>query len=339
MRALVYKEKPQAVKDFPVPQRREDEALIRVLKAGICSTDLEITRGYMSFSGVMGHEFAGVVEDAADKKWIGKRVAGEINCPCRRCGYCKKGLGNHCPNRTVLGIAGRDGAFADYLTLPVNNLHELPQGVDDTKAVFVEPLAAAFRILEQLQQFPPIKEGEKAAMGPDTEVAVLGDGRLGLLVAQVLSLTGCRLLALGRHPEKLDILSKIGGIKTAVTGEPLEAAGNNRFDYVVDCTGSPSGLETAIKLTRPMGTIILKSTFSHKKAESIDLTPIVVKEISLIGSRCGPFPKAIEALEKGEIHVGPLISKVYRLDDGVEALKLASKKGILKVVLDMNDER
>ncbi len=331
MRALVYKKKPLLVRDYPMPQRKADEALIKVLKAGICATDLEITHGYMSFSGVLGHEFSGVVEAAADETWTGKRVVGEINCPCRHCEYCNKGLGNHCPKRTVLGIAGIDGAFADYLTLPTKNLHALPQGIDDTTAVFVEPLAAAFRILEQLQQ----KEGDNTSLGPGVEVAVLGDGRLGLLVAQVLSLTGCSLLAIGRHPEKLLVLSKMG-IKTTVADESLDTTGE-QFDYVVDCTGSPSGLETAVKLTRPAGTIILKSTFAHKKAASIDLTPVVVKEISLTGSRCGPFPKAIKALEKGEIQVEPLISRIYKLDEAVEALGFASKKGVLKVVLDMSE--
>jgi len=332
MRALVYKERLRLVENYPMPQRKEGEALVKVLKAGICSTDLEITHGYMSFGGVLGHEFVGVVEDASDKKLTGKCVVGEINCPCRRCEYCKRGLPNHCPNRTVLGIAGRDGAFADYLTLPTENLHPLPEGIDHTKAVFVEPLAAAFRILEQVQQ-PLLEEAGKAALGPKAEVAVLGDGRLGLLVAQVLLLTGCRLAAIGKHPEKLGILSK-RGIKTAL----LEELKNyeKKFDYVVDCTGSPFGLETAIRLTKPAGTIVLKSTFSHNKAGSVDLTPVVVNEINLIGSRCGPFPKAIEALKRGGIQVEPLISGIYKLDQAVEAFGFAAKKGVLKVLLDMD---
>lgn len=333
MRALVNKEKLQLVRNYPKPQRKDEEALIRVLKAGICSTDIEITHGYMSFRGVLGHEFTGVVEDATAREWIGKRVVGEINCPCHRCEYCKRGLSNHCPKRTVLGIAGRDGAFADYLTLPIKNLYELPQGIDDTKAVFVEPLAAAFQILEQAQRLP-VEEGRQAALGPGAEVAVLGDGRLGLLVAQVLSLTGCQLVAVGKHPEKLGILSKIG-IKTIVLDE-LSKGGGKKFNYVIDCTGSPGGLKTAVELTRPRGTIILKSTFSHRKAENIDLTPLVVNEISLIGSRCGPFPQAIDALEGGKIYVESLISGTYTLDNGVEALRFASKKGVLKVLLEMD---
>lgn len=331
MRALVYKEKLRLVENYPMPQRKEGEALVRVLKAGICSTDLEITRGYMSFSGVLGHEFVGVVKDASDKELVGRCIVGEINCPCRRCEYCKKGLTNHCPNRTVLGIAGRDGAFADYLTLPTENLHPLPKEIDHTKAVFVEPLAAAFRILEQVQQSMPEEVG-KAALGPEAEVAVLGDGRLGLLVAQVLLLTGCRLTAIGKHPEKLGILSK-RGIKAALLEELKNC--EKKFDYVVDCTGSPSGLETAIRLTKPAGTIVLKSTFSHAKAGSVDLTPVVVNEINLIGSRCGPFPKAIEALKRDEIQVEPLISGIYKLDQAVEAFEFAAEKGVLKVLLDM----
>lgn len=332
MRALVYTEKLQLAENYPVPRRKEDEALVKVFRAGICSTDLEITRGYMSFNGVLGHEFAGVVEDASDKGWVGKHVVGEINCPCHRCEYCERGLANHCPNRTVLGIAGRDGAFADYLTLPIKNLHILPEGIDHTKAVFVEPLAAAFRILEQVRQ-PLAEDGGKVVLGPDAVAAVLGDGRLGLLVAQVLSLTGCQLAAIGKHPEKLSIVSK-RGIKTILLGE-LNSY-EKKFDYVVDCTGSPSGLETAAMLTKPAGTIILKSTFSHRRAGSVDLTPIVVNEINLIGSRCGPFPEAIEALKRGEIHVESLISGIYRLDQGVEAFRFAAEKGVLKVLLDMS---
>ncbi|MHC4196911.1 MAG: MDR/zinc-dependent alcohol dehydrogenase-like family protein [Planctomycetota bacterium] len=337
MRALVYKDKLRFEKNYPMPRARDGEALIKVLRAGICATDLEITRGYMSFSGVLGHEFTGVVEDAAEREWIGKQVVGEINCPCRRCSYCKRGLGNHCPQRTVLGIAGRDGTFADYLTLPTKNLHILPKNIDPTRAVFIEPLAAAFRILEQTQG-PHAGREESAAIQPYTDVAVLGDGRLGLLVAQVLSLTGCRLVAVGKHPEKLSILSE-RGIKTATKDEFSRHGGHDggRFDYVVDCTGSPSGLETAIELTRPTGTIVLKTTFSHAKAQSVDLTPVVVNEINLVGSRCGPFPRAIEALANGEVDVEPLISRTYKLDDGVEALGFASEKGILKVLLDMGD--
>ncbi len=327
MRALVYRDKLRLEENYPMPRARDGEALIKVLRAGVCATDLEITHGYMSFSGVLGHEFTGVVEDAGEREWVGKQVVGEINCPCRRCNYCKRGLGNHCPERTVLGIAGRDGAFADYLTLPTENLHVLPKGINHTQAVFIEPLAAAFRILEQTQ--------EKTAIQSNTDVAVLGDGRLGLLVAQVLSLTGCRLVAVGKHPEKLRILSK-RGIKTA-TKDEFSKGGGGRFDYVVDCTGSPSGLETAIRLTRPTGTIVLKTTFSHAKAKAVDLTPVTVNEIKLVGSRCGPFPMAIEALARGEIDVESLVSRTYKLDEGVEALRVASGKGVLKVLLDMSD--
>lgn len=332
MRALVNERRPRLVRDYPTPRWKDDEALIRVLKAGICSTDIEITHGYMLFRGVLGHEFVGVVEGAAIADWIGKRVVGEINCPCHQCEYCKKGLGYHCPNRTVLGISGRDGAFADYLTLPLENLHALPKEIEDVEAVFVEPLAAAFRILEQLQQ-PSHEEGRKSAFGPDTAVAVLGDGRLGLLAAQVLSLTDCELTVVGKHPEKLSILSNLG-IDTVIIDKLPET---ERFDYLVDCTGSPSGLETAIKLTRPTGSIVLKSTFSHKKAGNINLTSLVVNEISLIGSRCGPFSRAIDALQEGRIQVKPLVSEIYELNQGVEALQYASKKGVLKVILDMRE--
>ncbi|MEK7242032.1 MAG: alcohol dehydrogenase catalytic domain-containing protein, partial [Planctomycetota bacterium] len=245
MRALFFQKKLKYRKDYPIPQRAGGEALIRVLQAGICNTDIEIVRGYMPFQGVLGHEFVGVVEGAEDKTWVGKRVVGEINCPCRECEYCRQGLGNHCPNRKVLGILGKDGAFADYVTLPVANLHELPTSISNLQAVFVEPIASAFRILEQVN------------IGPKDKVAVLGDGKLGLLVAQVMAGTGCELTAIGWHPEKLEILAK-KKIKTRLVHE----GPHQKFDLCVDCTGSPKGLELALDLVRPMGKIVLKSTFA-----------------------------------------------------------------------------
>lgn len=325
MRALSFHKRLKFRKDYPIPQRTGGEALIRVLQAGICNTDIEIVKGYMPFQGVLGHEFVGVVEEAGDKTWIGKRVVGEINCPCRECVYCRQGLGNHCPNRKVLGILGKDGAFADYITLPVANLHELPTSISNLQAVFVEPIAAAFRILEQVDT------------GPKDRVAVLGDGKLGLLVAQVMAGTGCELIAIGRHPEKLEILAR-KKIKTMLAmnqnGSWLVHEGPHQgFDLCIDCTGSPKGLELALDLVRPMGKIVLKSTFA--RGERLNLSQLVVNEVVLLGSRCGPFKRAIEALQNGAVEVTTMVTKVYNLEEAIKAFGLASRKGVLKVVLDM----
>lgn len=342
MRALFFQRRLKYCRDYPTPKRTEGEALIRVLQAGICNTDIEIVKGYMPFQGVLGHEFVGVVEGAEDKTWIGKRVVGEINCPCRQCEYCKQGLGNHCPNRKVLGILGKDGAFADYITLPMANLHELPASISNLQAVFVEPIAAAFRILEQVDT------------GPNDKVAVLGDGKLGLLVAQVMAGTGCELTAIGRHPEKLEILSrkkiklvlsKAEGTMLALyqngTGLAMNQNGSwlvhegphQGFDLCIDCTGSPKGLELALDLVKPMGKIVLKSTFA--RGERLNLSQLVVNEVVLLGSRCGPFKRAIKALQDGAVEVTTMVTKVYNLEEATKAFSLASRRGVLKVVLDM----
>ncbi len=318
MRALFFQKKLQYRKDYPTPQRAEGEALIRVLKAGICNTDIEIVMGYMPFQGVLGHEFVGVVEEAGDTTWIGKRVAGEINCACGQCEYCRQGLGNHCPNRKVLGILGKDGAFADYLALPLSNLHELPPEITNIQAVFVEPLAAAFRVLEQVD------------IRPRDKVAVLGDGKLGLLVSQAMAGTGCELTVLGRHPEKLEILAG-RKIKTVLANEAPKL--NQIFDICIDCTGSPKGLELALGLVKPLGRIVLKSTFA--RGGMLNLSPLVVNEIVLLGSRCGPFQRAIKALKEGAVEVGAMIAEVYGLEEAPRAFKLASKRGVLKVILNM----
>ncbi|MBW7957916.1 MAG: alcohol dehydrogenase catalytic domain-containing protein [Deltaproteobacteria bacterium] len=300
----------------PAPEPGPGEALIRVTLAGICRTDLEIAKGYMGFSGVLGHEFVGVIEECADERLKGKRVTGEINIPCGRCAYCRRRMGNHCPERKVLGILRKDGAFAGYLTLPFRNLHPLPDSISDEEAVFIEPLASAYEILEQVR------------VDEDTRVCVLGDGRLGLLVAQVMSQTGCALLAIGRHEEKLSIL-KARGIPTRTSTEGL----TKELDLVIDCTGSADGIRTAIDLVRPAGTVVLKTTVAGKC--EIDLSRIVVDEIALIGSRCGPFQPAIQALEEKRVDVKPLVSKVFPVEEGIEAMGYASEKGVLKVLLKM----
>ena len=316
MRALVYDGQLRLVEDYHRPVPPPEEALVRVKLAGICNTDLEIVRGYMGFRGVLGHEFVGVVEECADKSLVGQRVVGEINCYCGQCPTCRAGALTHCPNRTTLGIWGRDGALADYLSLPMANLHTVPEAVSDEAAIFVEPLAAALEILEQVQ------------VKPTDRVVVLGDGKLGLLVAQVLGLTGCNLVVGGRHEERLAILRR-RGIGARLADElPAEKA-----DVVVDCTGHPSGFAAARGLVKPRGTLVLKSTF-HGDVE-VNLSMLVVDEITLVGSRCGPFAPALRLLERGLVDVESLISATYPLDEGLAAFERAQKKGMLKVLLEM----
>ncbi len=314
MKALVYDGTLRLRDDYPLPALVPGEALVRVRLAGICNTDLEIVRGYMGFRGVLGHEFVGVVEDCADPSLIGQRVVGEINAHCGECSFCRAGMPTHCPNRTTLGIWGRDGAFAEYLTLPIRNLHIVPDEIPDEEAVFTEPLAAALEILEQV----PIR--------PTQRVVVLGDGKLGLLVAQVLALTGCDLLVVGHHAEKLAILAR-REIATAREGE----VDGPPADIVVECTGRPEGFAVAKHLLRPRGTLVLKSTY-HGRVEA-DLTSLVVDEITLVGSRCGPFPPALRLLQHRWVDVRPLIGATYPLEDGIAAFARAAEPGMLKVLL------
>ncbi|MDH5478131.1 MAG: alcohol dehydrogenase catalytic domain-containing protein [Nitrospinota bacterium] len=318
MRALVMGEsgKLTLVHDHPLPLPDPGEALIRTTMAGICSTDLEIARGYMGFGGVLGHEFVGVVEQAPDEpELVGQRVVGEINLPCRACPTCLAGRGNHCPHRRVLGIAHKDGAFADCLTLPIRNLHPIPDCVSDTAAVFTEPLAAAFRILEQV------------CFTPETKVAVLGAGRLGQLVARVLAVEGVDVTAIGRGRGKLDLLEKVS-VKTALEGE---ITGAGLFDVVVDATGASVGLARAMALVRPCGTIILKTTVAAPA--NMGANQMVIDEITVIGSRCGPFDVALTALETGAIDPAPLITGAFALDEAEEAMRVAAMPGSIKVLL------
>ncbi|MCX7854634.1 MAG: alcohol dehydrogenase catalytic domain-containing protein [Anaerolineae bacterium] len=329
MRALIYDGQTLQVRDdYPRPAPPPGEALVRVRLAGICNTDLEIVRGYMGFRGVLGHEFVGVVEECAARseavrsearnevecRLIGQRVVGEINAYCGECPTCRAGRPTHCPNRTTLGIWGRDGAFAEYLTLPIRNLHVVPDDVPDEVAVFTEPLAAALEILEGVH------------LRPTDRVVVLGDGKLGLLVAQVLALVGCDLIAVGRHREKLAILAR-RGIPTALESE----AEGLSADVVVECTGKPEGFASAKRILRPRGTLVLKSTY-HGQVEA-DLTALVVDEITLVGSRCGPFPPALRLLARGLVDVGALVQEVYPLSRGLEAFARAAQPGVLKVLL------
>ncbi|MEO0964034.1 MAG: alcohol dehydrogenase catalytic domain-containing protein [Planctomycetota bacterium] len=303
----------------PEPAPGRDDAVIRPIQMGICSTDLELIKGYMGFAGTLGHEFVGVVEAVGSKKhkdWVGKRVVGEINCVCGVCDMCKAGLRTHCRNRTVLGILNRDGCFAEALTLPIINLHEVPDNVDNDTAVFTEPLAAAFQILQQLTI-----EGRPF-------ITVLGDGRLGLLCAQVMAGLNATVRCVGKHPEKLALCEK-WGVKHRLLGD---VGLRKDQDIVVDATGSPTGLATAMQMVRPRGTIVMKTTVAPDADVALDLSPLVIDEIKLIGSRCGPFAVALDALSAGTIDVVSLISKRVKLKDADKALPAA--RGQLKVLIE-----
>ena len=326
MRALVY-DGTRLVLDqnYLLPPPVEGEALIRVLQVGICNTDLEIMRGYMDFRGVPGHEFVGVVEEIYGKQGsdlLGKHVVGDINAACHRsdCSYCQRGMPTHCPNRTTLGIVKRDGAFADYLMLPIENLHLVPDNVSDEEAVFVEPLAANFEILEQVH------------IQPTESILILGDGKMGQLAAQVLALGGCEVMMLGKHEEKLALVKQYG-IVTYLLKDIQQGTipGGRRVDHVIECTGAAQGIELALSLVRPRGTLHLKSTVADKS--TLNLAPIVVDEIRVQGSRCGPFVPALRALSQKRIDVRPLISATYTLDEGLAAFEYAEQKGVLKVLV------
>ena len=318
MRALVFDHTLSLRPRHPEPAPADGDTLLHVRQAGICATDLEITKGYMGFRGVLGHEFVAEVVSSPNKDLVGQRVVGEINVVCGRCDLCLSGLSSHCRNRSVLGILNHDGAFADFVRLPSVNLHVLPRTVDDDAAVFVEPLAAAFQVLKQV----PALDGKKW-------VTVLGDGRLGLLVAQVLQDAGCPVRVLGRHADKLALCEK-----WSIRSRPVnDVAPRHDQDVVVDCTGSASGFEMAMQMVRPRGTIVLKSTAAAGKA--LNLAPLVVDEINVVGSRCGPFREAIRALAEKRIDVASLVHRRMRIDQGVEAMELAGRPGVLKVILTM----
>jgi len=302
--------------DIPLPAIASDEALVRVLRAGICNTDLELLRGYYPYQGVLGHEFVGIVEQGP-ANLLNQRVVGEINATCGNCHYCLTGQATHCENRTVLGIVNRNGAFAEYLALPVKNLYPVPDSVSTDAATFTEPIAAALEIQEQV------------TITPQTKVLVVGDGKLGQLVAQTLALTGCDLLAIGRHAEKLANLTA-QNIATGFAEDVTERS----FDIAVECTGNPDGFAIARRALRPRGILVLKSTYANQL--SLDISSIVVDEITLIGSRCGPFSKALKLLAENKIEVHNLIQARYSLDEGLAAFKHAQKRGVLKVLLEIN---
>jgi len=336
MQALLFDGQLRLANDYPEPVLAPGEALIRAILVGICNTDIEITRGYMGFHGVLGHEFVGVVQDCEDRAWVGRRVVGEINAACRRCAICARGDASHCPERTTLGIDRRDGAMAELFSLPIACLHQVPAGLPDHAAVFTEPLAAALEILEQ------------SHIRPTERVAVVGDGKLGLLCAQVMRLPGCEVVVIGRHPERWELLHDLG-IATAhadnldqrrTTNDEKDSAYVGRssfvvrpssFDVVVDCTGQPSGLATARRLVRPRGRLVLKSTFAAESG--LNLSKLVVDEVQLLGSRCGPFAPAVRLLDRGLIQVQPLVAGQFSLRNGLDAFTAAGRS--LKILLEI----
>jgi threonine dehydrogenase-like Zn-dependent dehydrogenase len=302
------------VRQQPRPRRPEGFALIRLLYGGICNTDVELQRGYYGFRGTPGHEFVGEVLESDDQRWVGERVVGEINLACGKCAWCKRGLGRHCPTRTVLGIVKQPGAFREFLTLPERNLRRVPREIPSEEAVFVEPLAAACEILDQVR----IPRG--------TPVAVLGDGKLGLLASQVLQAHGAQVHLYGRHKEKLRIAEQ-SGVGTEIA-KKLPVA---RYEFVVEATGSSEGLRQAVQMTRPRGTVIMKSTVHGLVA--IDSAPVIVNEITLIGSRCGRFEPALRLLKSRKVRVDAMISEVLPLKSAPRAFREAAKPGVLKVLL------
>ena len=312
MKTIFY-EKKLELRDIPEPLMKKGESLIKILLAGICKTDIEITKGYMNFKGVIGHEFVGIVEKG---KLKGKRVVGEINIGCGVCDFCKKGLSRHCINRSVMGIYKRDGAFAEYITLPDVNIYTVPDNVSDLEAVFTEPLAASLEILEQVK------------ITPDSRTAVVGDGRIGQIIAQVIKLTGCYTKVYGKNKKKLELLEKLN-INTDILCGNIKY----KYDFVIECSGNPKGFETALNLVKPRGKIILKSTFVSPL--KFDTAKVVVDEITILGSRCGRFQPALRLLENRLVKVDYLVSKVFPIAQYIKAFKYAKKKDTLKVLLKM----
>lgn len=317
MKAVVFDDGLKLVTDYKKPVAGAGEALVKVTMAGICNTDFEITKGYMGYKGILGHEFVGVVEEinADDKSLLGKRVVGEINCGCGVCDYCKSGLARHCFNRQTLGIWKKDGCMAEYVAMPVNNLLEVHEDISDEEAVMVEPLAAALEILEQLH------------IKPDSKVLVLGDGKLGLTIALALNASGLDVTHVGKHSNKLKISEK-QDIKTILLSD-LKIT--KTWDIVVEATGSINGFETALALTKPRGVLVLKSTVASGK--EFNFAPIVVDEITILGSRCGQFAPALRLLAQKKVDFNQLITDVYNVDDAVEAFERNKVKDSIKVLI------
>jgi threonine dehydrogenase-like Zn-dependent dehydrogenase len=317
MLALVNTPSPRVVADAPRPERRAGEARVRVRVAGICDTDLQLAKGYMSYSGTLGHEFVGEVVEADTPGLVGRRVVADINAGCGRCADCRERQGHHCASRTVLGIAGRDGAIAEEFAVPERNLVQLPDSLSDERAVFAEPLAAALHVLD-------VVPAELS-----TPVVVLGDGKLGVLIARALRGAGLRVVVVGHHAEKLALAAAVGA-ETRLEREI--DPGRDASDVVVEATGSPSGLALALRLTRPLGTLVLKTTVAGQV--SVDVSSVVVNELRVVGSRCGDIQRAVDVLARGEVDPTPLIAARYPLAQADRALARAGEKGVLKVLVE-----
>ena len=315
MKALVF-DGNLHLAELPIPVRKQGDVLIRIVKAGICNTDHEIVAGYMpGFTGVLGHEFIGVIEKADDKIFIRKRATAEINCGCGTCDYCKSGMERHCPHRTVIGIQGRDGAFAEYISVPAENAVVIPDSIPDLSAVFIEPLAAALEIKDQV----PLE---------NTKVLLVGDGKLGILIAHVLSTIQCETTVVGHHPETLNRIRKPGA--AAIVSDEFQ---KTKFDVVIEASGNPDAFQLAVECTKPRGTLVLKSTFAL--SITFNPSPLVVNEITMVGSRCGRFSEAIRFLEMFKPDFSWMIAKEFGIKDGMEAFEYSKKAGILKVLLKM----
>ena len=314
MKSLWLENNQISLRDL-TPPHKSGEALIKIRKAGICSTDLELVKGYYPYAGILGHEFVGEVVEAQDALWIGQRVVGEINVVCNECEQCLNGRSTHCENRTVLGIVNRDGTFAEFTTLPIANLHRVPASVPDEMAVFTEPLAAALEIQEQIN------------IKPTDRVLLIGAGRLGQLIAQTLALTGCDLRVVARHAHQQNLL-KARGIRI-ISEEEIQPW---RWDVVVEATGSPSGFSLARKAIRPRGTLVMKSTY--KGEVSVNFSSIVVDEVNIIGSRCGPFEPALRLMESRLVDPTVLIADEFKLENALKAFERAAETGVLKVLVE-----
>ena len=314
MKAVALKGRNIRVEEWPDPVPAKGEALIKVTKAGICNTDLELVKGYMNFEGILGHEFVGRVVDAYEKEWIGNRVVGEINIPCGQCEICLGGDPKHCPSRKVLGLHLKDGVFAEYVTLPLENLHVLPSNVSDAEAVFVEPLAAAITIFDQI------------CPGQNNDVLILGDGKLGLLAAQVMQTRSPNIFCVGHHPRKLALIEK-RGILTSHDARKWD----RKFDFVVEATGNPKGIEEALCFIKPKGKIVAKSTYYG--LAKIDISTLVVNEIQLLGSRCGSFANALEFLKKESVELEKMVDADFPLENAQKAFERAKNPEVIKVLL------
>lgn len=318
MNALRFDGHLKLVTDANVP-RREGEALVQVICAGICSTDLEIVKGYAGFHGTLGHEFVGRVVESSDVSMLGHRVVGEINAGCGACALCIEGDARHCADRSVLGIKNRDGAFAEFLSLPGRNLIEVPDSISDETAVFAEPLAAAFNILEQID------------IGPSSRVAIVGDGKLAQLIVLVVAQTGCTLAVIGKHQDKLSLARSFGAETLTIDSPSLRSDFAGRFDIAIEASGSTAGLTTATRVVRPKGTVVLKST--HHDPAILDTSAVVVNELRIIGSRCGRLQQAIDFLDNGRVNLNHLISERLSLDEGLLAFSKAAEPATMKVIL------